>query len=181
MQRDELVRILTSANLPLDKWGTGKAKTLEHLLQEINSGEIQLISTEKGLLRVVSVAMVDVFYQDGSGRSMRLQEDRQVFAGSRERRRNLDSSLAEKILPGENSEMAARRAVAEELQIRDDFGLVPNRNFVKGPTESESYPGLQTRYDMFCFFLHIPTRHFKPEGYVEIMPDKTTYFVWQKQ
>lgn len=179
MEREELSKMLTDAKIPVEQWGIGKAKTLEHLLQEINSGESELLPDPiVGCLRTLKVAMIDVCYR-GAGRCKTLHEERQVFVDGRERRRNLDSSLGEKMHSNEKPADVARRALNEELGI-DDEALVflSIDEFTRGPEESPSYPGLQSIYKMFRFQVDLPDNHFRPEGYSEVAPDKTTYFVW---
>lgn len=181
MDRIGLLSILIPARLPLEKWCIGKAKTVDHLLEEINGGETELIVVGDKLLRTVRVVALTVTYHDDQNKLV-LVEEKQVFRNGRERIRNLESSLGEKMTVGELPEQAARRALAEELQITGDeneftFDFM-GENF-KGPEESPSYPGLNTRYQFFAFSVDLPPRMFKPEGYIEEQDDKTTYFVWK--
>lgn len=42
-EKTKLINLLTQYNIPIENWGIGEAKTIEHLLREIDSGEIILV------------------------------------------------------------------------------------------------------------------------------------------
>lgn len=178
----ELIEKLRIAGVPFENWGTGKAKTVGHLLEEVNAGETVLEERDGTLLRQVDVAMVDVFYHPEGGDSLYLREDRQVFNDGRERPRTLDSSLGEKRHPDETFEEAAERGVRTELGIpAEDLEFTPKGVTTRGPEESPSYPGLQTLYTFHRSAVTLPEELYRPDGYVEVGGDKTTYFTWQSQ
>jgi len=183
MNKTEILELLRKHKIDLSKWGVSEAKTLKHLVKEIVSGESQIISQKDGtLLRCTTGASVLVYYADGN-RILKLKEEKQVFKGGRERVRTLDtplgySSVGEKMKIGEQPIEAARRAISEELCIKDDVSLVHKINFVKGPTPSTSYPGLMTKHVLDIYELFLPTHLYKPEGYMEEQEDKTNYFIW---
>ena len=92
---EELTQILLAHGVPVAKYGTGAAKTLEHLFEEFRLGECVLRSEEGRIVRVTRVLCLDV-YSEGK----LLVEDKQVFlSDGRERRRALDSSMGEKMRP----------------------------------------------------------------------------------
>src|SRR3989338_6776847 len=87
MTKAELVGILLAGGINVSLYGLGKAKTLDHLLREVESGEAELRKDETGRLpRVPRVAKGEVLYRTPAG-GLRLCEDRQVFTDCRERRR----------------------------------------------------------------------------------------------
>lgn len=182
MTREEVTSLLRTHNVPTETWGTGKAKTFEHLLQELDSGEASLVEIDGVLTRRAEGSIVSVFYGE-SPHVWFLREHQQVFSDGRIRTRDLDTSVGEKLSPNENPLSGAWRALVEELgfSYEDTVRLVfvPEKKRVKGPVPSDSYPGLQTLYIMYPFTVHLPTRLFKPEGYTEVQKDKTTYFIWR--
>ena len=113
---DELGDVLKASGVPVDSWGQGDAKTLDQLLAEIRGGETRLVfSPEGSVSRLMAAVGVNVYHPDTNGRTLLLKEDRQVFSDGRIRRRPLDISLVEKMIFGEDSEVAARRALREEI------------------------------------------------------------------
>lgn len=74
MERQELLHILESHSVPLSNWGKGKAKTLDHLLSELNSGEASLLLEKKYLLRLAYGSIVDVFYFTGEEKLKLVEE-----------------------------------------------------------------------------------------------------------
>jgi len=144
----ELAQLLEAAGINVQEWGAGKSKTVRHLLDEVNVGEISLEVQSEGLLRRVQVVGITVTSVAG-GSPQILKEDRQVFtANGRERRRTLDSSVAEKMQPGEDPVAAARRGLQEELGISNPVELVAAGVRTRGPEDSQSYPGLSTLYTL---------------------------------
>jgi len=45
---------------------------------------------------------------------------------------------------------------------------------------SQSYPGLKSKYKGHVFNCTLIDSQYKPEGYVEVQKDKSTYFIWEK-
>jgi hypothetical protein len=77
---EKLQTLLIQCGAPLEMWGLGKAKTVEHLLKEVEDGESVLSVSENGeLVRTVSSVWLDVFAVDRDGGRWYLREDRQVF------------------------------------------------------------------------------------------------------
>jgi len=179
--RKELLSLLQAYNIPLNEWGVGKAKTFEHLLSELESGEAEIVESKVGLLRSSQGAILTVFYTDGIS-TWRLKEDRQVFKDGREKRRDLgnEMSIGEKMHREEDPVEAAYRALREELSITERVELHVKPHKTKGPVASESYPGLMTYYTMNVFEVFLPKHLYKPEGYIERQKDKTNYYVWIK-
>ena len=54
MDKKHLLALLKISNVSLGDWGTGAAKTVDHLLKEINDGESTLIKKGNFLLRSVT-------------------------------------------------------------------------------------------------------------------------------
>lgn len=178
MTRDELESFLRERGVPIDTWGHGTAKTIDHLLRELNAGESTLTEAGGVLTRSAAGCLVNVYYFDGI-KAWLLREDRQVFTDGREKTRaDLAGSVGEKLKPGEDPHRGVERALYEELGILDALPLIERPGSTKGPKPSVSFPGLMVVYTNHCFDVVLPTRHFRPEGYVEQQDDKTTYFVW---
>ena len=177
----DLKKALVEAGIPVEEWGTGKAKTINHLFDEINAGECTLVRQEGKLIRTLRSLAINVFYRTPAGNRIILVEDKQVFTDGRVRQRSLESSLGEKLVPSEIPEHVVRRTILKELGIEGVFGFTAERPWTKGPVVSLSYPGLETFYQFFAFSVDLPDEFYRPEGYVEIQRDKTTYFVWKEQ
>jgi hypothetical protein len=174
--KEELGKYLSSHNIPVDTWGKGSAKTLDHLLKEINGGETVLIERDGKVLRKVSVASITVTYQDKV-----LYEDRQEFNDRRVRSRpQLKGSVSEKFLPSEKPEAVAKRALQEELGITGDVKLVKGKE-EEDVEESHSYPGLVMIMHTYRFSAELNDKQYSPNGYVEVQKDKKTYFAWKNK
>jgi hypothetical protein len=173
----DITQKLKSYDIPLDLWGTGEAKTIEHLVKEILEGETVLVEKNGEIIRKVEFVRLDVRH-NLKDVELQLVEDRQVFKDGRERRRGL-SGIGEKMKPGEDPIASARRALAEELGINDECdinNLEPNTKSLTSP----SYPGLLTEFLIHDMRTNLPDSAYRRDGYVEVQPDKTTYFVWRE-
>ena len=161
--------------LPLKKYGIGDAKAFSDLESEINNGECEIIFDNDGTpTRCIKVVAVKIFYK-----GMALMETNQIFKDGRERKRNING-LSEKLLPNETPIDAARRAIFEELGIKDlgrKFNLVHYGSAVETKS-SPSYPGLKTEYIIDGFCCEIPEEFYKPEGYITDEGSKTSFFNW---
>lgn len=180
MDRQGLVALFVRHKVPPHHYGVGEAKTIGHLLNEINNNECVLVETPTGLLRTTSAAALIVQTTRPGGEVLTLKEQKQVFTDGRERERKFEfqRSIGEKMRLGEKPDVVARRALAEELGITADVELEYLGTEQRGPTTSPSYPGISNIYDIYRFKVMLPAHLFKPEGYTEVQPDKTTYFVW---
>jgi hypothetical protein len=172
MDKSELERILGIQKIDWQKWGTGDSKTVDHLLNEINTGE----SILNGIIRFEKGVNIDVYYRQKET-IWKLIEEKQVFTDGRVKRRNLSTSIGEKMKPGESPLETAARGMREELGIIgvafaslrfEDQPLVP----------STSFPGLFTKRNVFFFETTLSAEQYNPEGYREIQADKTNYFIW---
>lgn len=179
MLKEELREFLFSHNVPLDQWGKGAAKTLEHLCAEISSRESGLEEKNGALLRLAEGSTLNVYYNDRKN-ILRLVEARQIFKDGRIKVRELETSIGEKMRHGEDPRVAAYRALSEELGIFEKLFLIPVAPIKKGPIPSVSFPGILSVYMMHVFDVFIPPHLYKAEGYQEHQEDKSSYFVWQK-
>lgn len=178
MNRDSLRAFLEAHSIPIQKWGKGEAKTLDHLLAEINTGEATIAVKDSRVIRMIATAAVNVYYTEGAG-NLLLVEDRQVFCDGQIRRRNLNTSLGEKVKVGEKPEEAAQRALEEELGINENLSFISESVLEKPLLPSESFPGLYVTNVLYRFDVFLPAQFYRPEGYVEYQADKTTYFIWR--
>lgn len=177
---DVFYGILEEAGIPLAEYGAGQAKTLQNLHTELSQGESVLRLDKKGkLTREVNVLWVDVLCEMPDGSVYIIREDRQEFKDGRIRNRKLDGSIGEKIKPNETLEEAVVRAMSEELGLRTMTSLYKfdeeTRTFFP-PT----FPGIESTYNMTRFVTSIPPEDFAPEGYIEVQPEKTNYYVWDR-
>lgn len=186
MNTDKIMDLLRKHEIPFEQeWGRGDAKTLNHFLKEIASGEAKL-KVEKGRLVWFTVSAAVRVLGGHRDHLYELYEEKQVFADGRVRNRKqvLQASLMEKMKQNEDPYVAAVRAVREELGIAEDIRVILSRRrpFATdmGPKPSMSYPGLVGKYRMYSYLWLMPCSLFKVKGYVEVQPDKRTYFKWRK-
>lgn len=177
-----LAQRLRKAGIDISQWGKGEAKTLEHLQREIESGETILSTDAEGkIIREVLVSGADVFYVTKDGKKYRLKEEKQVFKDGRERRRNFPWSISEKGKPGETPREMILRGIKEELGLEGNFQIEEAGKYSPTKTkDSQSYPGLVSRYTDYRFIITLNDEQFKPEGYTEKNADQTSYFVWKE-
>ena len=76
MTEDSLRALLAAHGVPFATWGQGKAKTLTHLLQELERGECHFEPAQADfpLVRQVEGVRIDVFYDAPSGRQRLIEE-----------------------------------------------------------------------------------------------------------
>lgn len=172
---------LLNAGIDTSTWGTGSAKTIEHLYNEMKDGESKLVTdAENGLLKITSVVGATIYYESPSGDKYRLKEDKQIFSDGRERIRPSDSqSVFEKMQFDEDPTEAMKRGLQEELGIKDDTRIVETETNKK-IQESASYPGLLSETTFHFFDVYINDDQFEPDGYTEEQARLTTYFIWEK-
>jgi hypothetical protein len=179
---DKLASILEAAGVPVRTWGTGDAKTLQHLATELTRQECLLCLNVQGLVtRHVSVVAIDVYFTPTTGLRRRLIERRQVFHDGRVRRRRLEASLGEKIVGSETPDAASLRAIQEELEIPPhQVTLQFVRSVIHTELSSRSYPGLPVARTLHFYTADLTPAAFNPGGYIEEQTDKRVEFEWQR-
>lgn len=180
--KEELIDLLTRYHVPIDEWGKGSAKTIDHLLNELNGGEALLVEDQESgyLVRKFSFLAIEVLCRYGPD-TYCLAEDRQVFSSDgRVRRRNLEMSIGEKLKQDESDiESATKRALTEELGIQEGFTIDAGEK-IKEEVDSSSYPGLRSHRDRFNVSVMLDPAQYNADGYTEVQPDKVSYFVWKR-
>lgn len=171
---EDLTKVLRENNIPIDTWGKGNAKTIKALLNEIVKKDCFI----EGGTRYIEFAGIQIFYKTSDGKILKLKEDRQEFKDGRTRRRIMTASVGEKMLIGEDERLAAVRGIKEELGVDIDASQLSNETPIDYKDQSQSYPGLDTKYKGYGFDCYFNDEQFNPEGYVENQEDKDTYFVW---
>lgn len=179
-QIEDFENYLHKFSIPFQYWGTGKAKTTEDLLNEIENKDCILREEDGLLVRYIEFVGVEIFYKDKQNNVYRLKEDRQVFKDGRVRKRSLPVSVAEKMQTGEDALISAIRGIKEELQIEVEKSQLLKSDDIDFKGGSLSYPGLRTKYTGHKFKCELKEHQFVPGGYVENQLTKSTYFVWQK-
>lgn len=174
-----LEEYLLKFGIPLEKWGKGYAKTLSHLLREIESGECTISEKNGNLLREIEFVMCEMFYADGKN-LFKLIEEKQVFNDGRARIRDKESSVSEKMIIGEDPLESLIRGVQEELGIIIDESQIEEEMDVKKTEPSQSFPGLITSYNGHNFTCFLNKSQYNPNGYIEVQKDKSTYFIWKE-
>ncbi|MDB5195196.1 MAG: hypothetical protein JWO84_380 [Parcubacteria group bacterium] len=131
MNMEELIALLAEHGIAPHAlgWGTGEARTIEKLLEEVNKGECELISLghnfgRKRLIRRTHILLMEVYFDLLNGMRLALAETAHVrnldtFASPRSFiDRQLDVTITEKGMKGETTFMAALRALIEELRVQ---------------------------------------------------------------
>ena len=146
----KLKQWLTANEIDFSLWGSGSAKTVEHLWQELVEGETYLQAHPP--TRVCAV--VQVIIQQGD---KILIEAEQLFANGQ--RRNRDSLPSEKMKLDEPYDTAAVRCLAEELSLDPkSIDILHSTYRVEVElVESPSYPGLQTQYLLHKVGANVPS------------------------
>ena len=85
---ENLKMVLAKYRVNVSDFGINEAKTLEDLFEEIQSGETTLIEFKGKLLRTVNYAGIDIYFNDGEGTYV-LVENKQVFNDGSERYRRV--------------------------------------------------------------------------------------------
>lgn len=176
---DELRNKLSEHGVPVESWGTGNAKTLNHLYDEIKGKECSLSDEGEYLVRYIEFVGIKVYYQENDA-LYSLKEDRQEFNDGRVRKRSMPSSVSEKMKSGEDPLVSAIRGVEEELGVKIQSSQLSKRRDIKYNGGSLSYPGLSTKYKGHQFSCYLNKEQFDINGYIEIQKDKKTFFVWEK-
>lgn len=174
----ELINKLKSCDIPCDLWGTGQSKTVRYLLKELEEKECYLEEKDGLITRYIEFVGIKVFFRKDDGEVLKLKEDRQEFNDGRSRKRNMPSSVSEKMKAGEDPLSSAVRGVKEELGIDIDESQLQKYSDLYYDGGSLSYPGLITKYKGHRYVCYLTPEQFEPNGYVEIQEDKKTFFTW---
>jgi hypothetical protein len=179
MTKQQLILLLQQYGIQLDCFGQKNAKSLDHLLTEIGDGETILAEQDGRLVRKVSVLGVDVFANINDS-AQHLIEDRQVFVDGRVRRRQMPTSISEKLHQSEDVYDAVARALEEEIGVRKFTLLTTTPKTRVEVEDSPSYPGILSEYTKYEVEILLDSSEYCSDGYREVQKDKTTHFVWEK-
>jgi len=177
---NELMNYLSKYSIPFSKWGTGKSKTIEDLHDELINKECSIIEDGDSITRIIEFVGIKVYYRDDKGDIYFLKEDRQEFNDGRTRRRNMPTSVAEKMKYGESPLIAGVRGIKEELNVDVSSSQLTKKKDIRYNGSSLSYPGLRSKYKGYEFTCFFDKTQFNEEGYIEVQRTKKTYFKWVK-
>lgn len=177
LTKKSLSDYLIKFKIPIDVWGKGESKTIDHLLKEIIRGESVLKVDKNKLVREVKSLSIIVTHKD-----LKLVEDYQIFNDGRVRSRKMNASVAEKIDKDDKDlNYAVVRGIKEELDIDIRKDQIVRLGKIKKVRNSMSYPGMVSKMELFKFSINLDDDQFRPNGYVEVQDDKKTYFKWVKK
>ncbi len=176
LTKSKLEQFLLKNKLPIEDWGSGNAKTVDHLFKEIIKGETKIEFIDNELVRHVRALSITVLYKD-----LILKEDYQKFKDGRVRKRKMDASVAEKLDKNDRNLISAViRGIKEELDVDISESQISNNGKNRKIMDSMSYPGLNSIIDLFKYTVILNDSQYNPDGYVENQEDKSTYFKWIK-
>ena len=161
--------------LPLTKYGTGLARSFEHLIKEIELGESNILFDNQGRpLRQINVSLINVTYLN-----KKLVETKQITSQGVINNRRYEY-VSEKAFQDEPALVCAVRGLREEL----DLIISPERLVYREERQEErmgpSYPGLKTRYNFSEYSLTLKKEEYQ-FCYVEVNEDDTTsIFRWKE-
>ena len=174
----EVLDLLHTHNIPNESWGVGESlKTVDVLLEEIKNGESQLATSHVGLVRLVRLASIDVYYQDGEGWLKHLIESKITTEDGRSRDRGYARSLSEKLHYNESPESGQTRGLKEELGITTGLKLLAKESRIE-MHQSNSFTGLITAAEIHPAVVVINDATYNAEGYVTKDGLRTLYFTW---
>ena len=173
---EDLTTFLKGYGIDTDAYGKNEAKSLNALLGELEKGESQLFDQDGKLVRRVSSLALDIYVTAPDGTRLKLYEDRQEFRDGRMRRRELDSSLGEKLEPGEEPQATIARALEEEIGVTS-FTQTSGINSYSNSIYSPSYPGILGDYTTFRASVEIDPDQYQEE-YVEEQKEKVNVMLW---
>ncbi len=142
--------------------------------------ECSIVDEGGYLVRYIEFVGIKIYYVDKDEELWILKEDRQEFRDGRIRRRDMPSSVSEKMKFGENPMIAAVRGIKEELGVEIEESQLTKRRDLDFNGGSISYPGLRAKYKGHQFICYLNHNQFNPNGYIELQKDKSTFFTWKK-
>ena len=179
MELKEVLDLLDAHTIPHKTWGVGESlKTADVLLEEIRNGESQLAISNVGLVRLVRLASIDVFYQDEEGWLKHLIESKVTAEDGRTRERGYARSLSEKLHFNESPESGLARGLKEELGIETGFKILSKIPRIE-MHQSKSFTGLITAAEIHPAIAVIKDDEYRPEGYVAKDGLRTLHFIWR--
>jgi hypothetical protein len=168
---------LKKFNVPVELYGTGGFKTVNHLFNEIKEGETVLTEKDGKLIREVNFVGARIIYKK-EGSWIHLYEEKQIFKDGRVRRRNLPYSMAEKFKLGEEPKKVLIRGMKEEIDLNitnDQFNYFNKLRF----EDNSDYPGITSFHTGYEFLVVLKDNQYVEEGYIERQSDKDVYFKWK--
>ncbi len=184
----KLTSLLEGYGVPVYKWGKSGHKSVNKLFDDVQEGIVNLLVDGDKLYREIHSVVLNIFFEletNNTPLRLKLREVMEVF---KDKNGKIDSStiikqqakgsLAKKYTIGkETPEKAAVNVLKKELNLTKNTGFINKREY-QATTESFTFPGLQTIYNIVEFDLYFTSIEFRPEGYCEENDDKITVFEW---
>lgn len=154
-----LANLLAMVGVDTGTWGTGKAKHVEDLLDEIQKGECRLVIDSSGIHRELDVVGFSV--------SISGQEDRGIIIESARNRRP-----SETVKGGEARLACLYRGLSEELRVKGNLSTALREQKVEF-SASPSYPNLPSVYNLWEYdvVLHAEYDHLLYDGEFTIIDE----------
>jgi hypothetical protein len=176
----DLQKILLENGIQIQEWHhNNKTKTIKELEQEILNRETKLELIDARLTRIVRVANVIVNVQLGDT-LFRLTEDKQIFLNFGTVRERKLGYISEKMIADEIPEIAAKRALREEIGLTLEKELIFEGEEIDRQ-QSMSYPGLISIYHIFRYRIILDAADLSVLRFSEVQDNKITLFTLEPE
>lgn len=193
----QLTNLLQEFGVPVDTWKLENGtKRVQDLMEEIESGETQLVLNQEGkIVREVNIVTAKIYALDPESDELyELTEDHQILPNGTRVERNTGVGMSEKYGAGrnENPKNGLIRGMEEELNLNEDSYMItsgPDLDIIEKQTKS--YPGLHGRQKIVRYNLSVQEGVFaktRENGFVETknytskgkVLEKKVVFNWHK-
>lgn len=151
-------------------WGLHGSKPIQSLLHELHQGECYLQNEGERVVRCVTAAAAQVVYVHPKRGLLTLKELQQTMPTGEVRKRPTPFSVSEKSLQDESPFTTIMRGIKEELGVQLAREQIEPQGNYRRRSESMSYPGLMTIYDIHEFVVSLNDDQFYEHGYQETQP-----------
>lgn len=178
MTKRKVIELLDAQHVDWRHWGSNGSKSIDALVGELAEEEMYLtfLSDDTLALLILGVGVL-VTYE-----SLVLRECQQLFPDGTVLTKDYENSVGEKQKQGESPELAAYRALSEELGIGPEHHQLLGMRCIdyrtRGPINAGSYPGLLAIYRYHVYQVTLPPSLYREGGYREVQNGRTTHFVW---
>ncbi len=182
----DLVKILTSYSIPVERYGIGSTLPLQALLEQVEEKRSILYERDGVLIRDMSIVAINVYHHSGKT-LLKLHEDRQVRLDhesaneikEKKSRRRIDWSVAKKVAPGSDLLERAVMTLKHELGLSINPDRLVRSGYKVTYNRSNKFPKLKNHMRVHEYDLFLRKEEFEPEGYSYKDKYLKSYFYWK--